>query len=249
MTEREKVSLNGQNQRPSWVLSPTGKQFTAESQIMDIHIGVRRIVCFSMPEPFPQTEDVMILTARITRRQTFPCMHFVNMTLRILQVLFKTDNALLNHELYLVKDCIYEDQSFRYCKVGVKPGTSLKTGSVSQTCREVGMEAVCSGNQRCKYYTPECVVTPLSTKCYAPMYTLSSRVCSGRQPRECPALQGVFSHMSGLSGGECGVVGQTWCAKGNDITASSSRQYYAYCAERKGAIHSFILRLLIHLFQ
>ena len=176
-------------------------------------------------------------------------MHFVNMTLRILQVLFKTDNALLNHDLYLVKDCIYEDQSFRYCKVGVKPGTTLRTGSVSQTCREVGMEAVCSGNQRCKYYTPECVVTPLSTKCYAPMYTLSSRVCNGRQPRECPALQGVFSHMSGLSGGECGVVGQTWCAKGNDITASSSRQYYAYCAERKGAInYCFILCLLIHLF-
>ena len=40
--------------------------------------------------------------------------------------------------------------------------------------------------------------------------------------------------MKGLSGGECGVVGQTWCAKGNDITAASTRQYYAYCAERKG---------------
>ena len=147
-----------------------------------------------------------------------------------------------------MKDCIYEDQSFRYCKVGVKPGTTLRSGSVSQTCREVGMEAVCSGNQRCKYYTPECVVTPLSTKCYAPMYTLSSRVCSGRQPRECAALQGVFSHMKGLSGGECGVVGQTWCAKGNDITAASTRQYFAYCAERKGKQNFLALFQLILIY-
>ena len=93
---------------------------------------------------------------------------------------------------------------------------------------------MCSGDERCRYYTQDCVVTPLSTKCYAPMYPLSSRVCKGRQPRECPAVQGLFSHMWGLSGGECGVVGMTWCAKGNDITATDSRQYTAYCAERKG---------------
>ena len=40
--------------------------------------------------------------------------------------------------------------------------------------------------------------------------------------------------MKGLSGGECGVVGKTWCAKGNDITAQFNKQHFAYCAKRKG---------------
>eukprot|EP00092_Neocalanus_flemingeri_P065531 GFUD01079705.1.p1 GENE.GFUD01079705.1~~GFUD01079705.1.p1 ORF type:complete len:1036 (-),score=190.52 GFUD01079705.1:69-2795(-) len=136
-------------------------------------------------------------------------------------------------EDFAVKDCVHEDESFRYCKVGVKPGTTMSEGSVAQTCREVGMEAVCSGNQRCKYSSSDCVVTPLSTKCFAPMYSLSQKICNGRQPRECPALEGVFSHMTGLSGGECGVVGNTWCAKGNDVTVQNTRQYFAYCAEKK----------------
>ena len=130
-----------------------------------------------------------------------------------------------------MKDCVYEDQSYRYCKVGVKPGTTLKGGSVAQTCREVGMEAVCSGDQSCKFYSPECVVTPLSNKCYSPLLPLSYKICNGRQPGECPALEGVFSHMKGLSGGECGVVGKTWCAKGNDITAQFNKQHFAYCAK------------------
>eukprot|EP00092_Neocalanus_flemingeri_P056570 GFUD01067085.1.p2 GENE.GFUD01067085.1~~GFUD01067085.1.p2 ORF type:complete len:468 (+),score=85.48 GFUD01067085.1:907-2310(+) len=137
-------------------------------------------------------------------------------------------------EDFAVKDCVYEDEFFRYCKVGVKPGTTMSEGSVAQTCREVGMEAVCSGNQRCKYSSSDCVVTLLSTKCFAPMYSLFKRICSGRQPRECPALKGVFSHMTGLSGGECGVVGNTWCAKGNDFTAQNNSHYFAYCAEEKG---------------
>ena len=40
--------------------------------------------------------------------------------------------------------------------------------------------------------------------------------------------------MNGLAGGECGVLGTTWCAKGNEITAQNTRQYFAYCAQRKG---------------
>eukprot|EP00092_Neocalanus_flemingeri_P028576 GFUD01031032.1.p1 GENE.GFUD01031032.1~~GFUD01031032.1.p1 ORF type:complete len:911 (-),score=155.86 GFUD01031032.1:100-2832(-) len=142
--------------------------------------------------------------------------------------------ALCEYDFEDFADCVYEDEFFRYCKVGVKPGTTMSEGSVAQTCREVGMEAVCSGNQRCKYSSSDCVVTPLSTKCFAPMYSLSKRICSGRQPRECPALKGVFSHMTGLSGGECGVVGNTWCAKGNDFTAQNNSHYFAYCAEEKG---------------
>jgi len=136
-------------------------------------------------------------------------------------------------EDYAVKDCIYEDDSFEYCKVGVKPGTTLTNGKVAETCREVGMEAVCSGDEKCKYYSQDCMVTSLSTKCFAPLYSLSKKVCNGRSPKDCPALQGVFSHMKGLSGGECGVVENTWCAKGKAVTATSPRQYFAYCARKK----------------
>jgi len=100
------------------------------------------------------------------------------------------------------------------------------------------MEAVCSGPKTCRYYTEDCMVTTLSTKCYAPMYPLSVKVCNGRTPKDCPAIQGMFSHMPGLSGGECGVVGNTWCAKGNAVTAGSAREYYAYCAQRKETVQS-----------
>jgi len=136
-------------------------------------------------------------------------------------------------EDYAVKECIYEDDAFEYCKVGVKPGTKLSDGAVAETCKEVGMSAVCPGDEKCKYSSPDCLVTSLSKKCYAPMYPLSRKVCGGRSPKDCPALSGVFSTMAGLSGGECGVVGNTWCAKGKDITATSARQYYAYCAKKK----------------
>ena len=99
------------------------------------------------------------------------------------------------------------------------------------------MEAVCSGDEKCKYYSQDCMVTSLSTKCFAPLYSLSKKVCNGRSPKDCPALQGVFSHMKGLSGGECGVVENTWCAKGKAVTATSPRQYFAYCARKKGQSH------------
>ena len=46
------------------------------------------------------------------------------------------------------------------------------------------------------------------------------------------------------------MVGKTWCAKGNDITADSARQYYAYCAEKKGKQNYLALfpLLQIHLY-
>jgi len=132
-----------------------------------------------------------------------------------------------------VKDCLHEDDSFQYCKVGVKPGTTLTSGTVAETCQEVGMEAVCPGDEGCKYSSENCTVTNLSTKCFAPLYPLSRKICNGRSPKDCPALQGVFSHMEGLSGGECGVVGDKWCFRGKTTTVTSPRQYYAYCAAKK----------------
>ena len=161
---------------------------------------------------------------------------------------FKNNYPILAFS-YLVKDCIYEDQSFKYCKVGVKPGTTLRFGSVAETCREVGMEAVCSGNQHCKYSSSDCVVTPLSTKCYSPMHSLSRKICKGKHPRDCPALEGVFSHMKGFSGGECGVVNNTWCARGNAITAQNTGQYFAYCAEQKGSSKQSLFSFTNLMFQ
>ena len=39
----------------------------------------------------------------------------------------------------------------------------------------VGMKAVCSGPEGCKYNNEEnCVVTPLSTTCYQPMWDLNN---------------------------------------------------------------------------
>ena len=98
------------------------------------------------------------------------------------------------------------------------------------------MKAVCPGDETCKFSSQDCLVTPLSTQCMAPLYPLSKKVCNGRAPKDCPVLQGVFSHMEGLSGGECGVVEDKWCFRGKTTTVTSARQYYAYCAAEKGQL-------------
>ena len=65
---------------------------------------------------------------------------------------------------------LYADSSFEYYKVRVSNGITLVEGSVAETCKAVGMQAVCSGVSGCKYVdTSMCLMTSLSQDCSSPM--------------------------------------------------------------------------------
>jgi len=142
------------------------------------------------------------------------------------------------------KKLLHQDSEFEYFKVAVSNGTRLLGGKVSETCEEVGMKAVCSGGESCKYTNlDKCVVTPLSTDCNNPMYPLSKLLCNGEKPRKCDEFEGVFSFMHNWYGGECGRVGYDWCANGDDFVAGTLESgpgrsqgqvetYYGYCAKK-----------------
>ena len=132
---------------------------------------------------------------------------------------------------------LHTDSQYKYYKVPVSNGTRLREGKMADTCEEMAMKAVCSGPSDCKFSSSRCQVTPLSTNCLNPLYPLSKVLCSGSNPPNCPQTEGLFSFMSNWFGGECGRVGKSWCAKGDDFEAgaleSSSGKvglYYAYCA-------------------
>lgn len=139
---------------------------------------------------------------------------------------------------------LYSEASFKYYKVPVVPGVRLIEGRVADTCDNHSMRAVCSGPSSCKYSnTSRCMVTPLSTNCNNPMFSLSKILCSGQKPRNCAAFEGVFSYMKSWYGGECGSVGTDWCANGDDYQSGTTQAgpgheleevetYYAYCAKQ-----------------
>ena len=128
---------------------------------------------------------------------------------------------------------LYTDASYNYYKVAVADGTPLMAGTVPHTCQEAGMEAVCPGPADCSTSSSRCIVTSLSTECYYHMRPISVQICDNEDPRECPELQGMFSYMNNFNSyGECGIVGDEWCAHGRDYV-SGDPVYFAYCAAEK----------------
>ena len=73
---------------------------------------------------------------------------------------------------------------------------------------------------------------------------MSVILCDDKNARKCPQLQGVFSYMKnwGNNFGECGLVGNSCCAKGKDYVSEPGSEYYAYCAKKQGM--EIILRFI-----
>jgi len=134
---------------------------------------------------------------------------------------------------------LYSDNEYDYYKVPVSNGTTLVEGTVPYTCEKVGMKAVCNGPATgcVRVDLEKCVVTPLSSPCFNPMYPLSKILCDGKKPHQCSQLEGVFSYMKDYVS-ECGAVDGNYCARGADFTSGETikgrkRIYYGYCAKRK----------------
>ena len=123
---------------------------------------------------------------------------------------------------------LYTDDSYNYYKVPVADGTRLFDGAVADTCQAVGLEAVCAGPANCEYSSDRCIVTTLSTDCGSPMRPISIEICDTTYAPNCPELQGLFSYMHNYPG-ECGIVGDSWCADGANYV-SGDPVYFAYCA-------------------
>jgi len=134
---------------------------------------------------------------------------------------------------------LHSDNEYDYYKVPVSNGTSLLEGTVPYTCEKVGMKAVCSGPEGCMYNNKEtCVVTPLSSDCYNPLYPLSKTLCDGKSPSRCKTIEGVFNYMFNWLNHECGLVDGSLCNTQKTYTSGEMRKgrkrtYYGYCAKRK----------------
>ena len=108
-------------------------------------------------------------------------------------------------------------------------------GAVADTCDAAGMRAVCDGDSSCIHSSARCEVVDFQvavSSCGNSMYGLSNKLCSGKLPRDCPQLDGLFNYEKGWSGGECGVVSGNWCANGNHYTSGNGNAYYAYCVRQ-----------------
>jgi len=120
---------------------------------------------------------------------------------------------------------------YLYYKVPVPANTRLTEGKVADTCDSVGMKAVCDGPSSCKNTdTARCVVTPISIRCGYPLRPVSQLVCNHDEPTRCAPLEGVFAYQYNRSKGECGRVGSSYCANGNEYVSTVSTQFYALCA-------------------
>merc|ERR1712198_652276 len=119
---------------------------------------------------------------------------------------------------------LYSDDEYDYYKVPVSDGTTLVEGTVPKTCEKVGMRAVCNGPATgcVRVDLEKCVVTPLSSPCFNPMYPLSKILCDGKKPHQCSQLEGVFSYMKDYVSSECGAVDGNYCARGADFTSGET---------------------------
>merc|ERR1712098_412101 len=112
---------------------------------------------------------------------------------------------------------LFEESGYKYFKVPVAYGTRMDLGVVTDTCEAHGMKSVCF-KSGCVHNSDGCRVTPLSTECANAMNGLSNKICSGKYPRECPSMDGMFTdHKSSYrvgNGGACGTISGRWCVAG-----------------------------------
>ena len=103
-------------------------------------------------------------------------------------------------------------------------------GSVETACKAVGMVPVCPGSSTCSYNSPKCLVTPLSSAGCSYLNSVADHICGNVNPKKCVAIDKMFVHMHAWSGGELGVVGQSYYAQGKSyVSGVGGVFYYAYC--------------------
>ena len=130
---------------------------------------------------------------------------------------------------------LHSGGSYEYYKVPIKNGTRLVEGAVPDTCDGAELRAVCNGPSGCKWNSERCLVTPASSVCGDGNFVeISNLICNNTDPRNCTQLQGVFGYSKGWSDGECGVVDNKYCAKGNDYLSGNNTLYYAFCVGCQG---------------
>ena len=128
----------------------------------------------------------------------------------------------------------YEEDGAKFYGIPVAEGSTLREGVVAETCEAVGMRAVCIGASGCTYYSGRCQVVDFESSCGNGMWGLAKKLCGGdTYPRNCPEMNGLFNDMKGWSGGECGVMEDSWCAHGNRFTSGKPSVYYAYCVKAR----------------
>merc|ERR1711970_101207 len=123
-----------------------------------------------------------------------------------------------------------EENGAKFYGIPVAEGAKLTEGVVADTCEAVGMRAVCAGNYNCRWSSNRCQVVDFEAKiCGYTMYGLAEKVCGERNPRYCKQLNGLFAHLKGYNGGECGIINGQYCVNGKSYTSGNPTLYYAYC--------------------
>merc|ERR1712179_282729 len=124
----------------------------------------------------------------------------------------------------------HEENGAKFYGIPVAEGSKLTEGVVADTCEAVGMRAVCAGDYNCRWSSNRCQVVDFEAKiCGYTMYGLAKKVCGKRNPRYCKQLDGLFAHLKGYNGGECGIINGQYCVNGKSYTSGNPTLYYAYC--------------------
>merc|ERR1712042_381651 len=131
---------------------------------------------------------------------------------------------------YGVPLLLANDGGYKYYKIPVPPGTRMNVGVVTATCKAQGMSSVCLSSG-CKYNSPGCKLTPLSTSCDNPMVGLMYKICGSEGwVFDCSSMDGLFTDTLNLMRtgnpqitlrGACGSVPSVppvplYCAHGDD---------------------------------
>ena len=107
----------------------------------------------------------------------------------------------------------------------------MNSSNVKSACDNADLVAPCPGSSSCPTSDAHCTVTSI-TDCN-PMITVSMKICNGKHPDKCPALDGVYAYMGPAwrslydqqINSACGVEKGIWCTIGNDYA-----DRFALCA-------------------
>ena len=113
----------------------------------------------------------------------------------------------------------------------------MTEGSVADTCKAAGLNAVCPGKE-CPWYSSRCKTEaknpPLSvsgSSCSCSYLNPVSEVICGKETKavNCPKLNRVFTAISNWQNNEFGVVDGKSCEAGWRYTSTPTFQLFAYC--------------------
>ena len=111
----------------------------------------------------------------------------------------------------------------------------MTEGTVPDTCKAAGLEAVCAG-EGCHWRSSRCKDVPLSVNgpscACSYLNPISDVICGkGTLAVDCPRLNRVFASISNWQNNEWGVVDRYHCEPGSRYTSSLTNQLFAYCVK------------------